>query len=255
MIDAAGSQARPGEGARTSPIEELRLITSAPVAGMREFYGSRLGLPVTVPAPGRLAVQAGDSRIVFTHDAGADRPFYHFAFNIPENKIADARAWQLGRTPLLPIPARLRDARFPPDVVDYRHWNAHSIFFLDPGGNVVEYIARHDLRNARGGPFGPDDILCASEIGLVVDDVVAAAGRLRTALGMADYRGASDLFTPLGDEHGLLLVFKRGRVLDFRADSSEKAARVYPTGVTLRGSRAATVGIDGFPYQLVATRS
>jgi catechol-2,3-dioxygenase len=49
---------------------------------------------------------------------------------------------------MLPIPERNRAAGFPPEVVDYSHWNAHSIFFLDPAGTVVEYIARHDLKNA-----------------------------------------------------------------------------------------------------------
>ena len=56
---------------------------------------------------------------------------------------------------MLPIPERNRAAGLPPDIVDYSHWNAHSIFFLDPGGNVVEYIARHDLKNGAPGAFSP----------------------------------------------------------------------------------------------------
>jgi catechol 2,3-dioxygenase-like lactoylglutathione lyase family enzyme len=232
-----------------SPLAQLDLLTAAPIDAMRQFYGTSLGLPV-VRLGERLEVHAGGSRLVFRYDPAAAEPFYHFAFNIPENKILLAREWQAARTPLLPIPERLRDARFPPDVVDYRHWNAHSVFFLDPGGNVVEYIARHDLRNARPGAFTPDDILCASEIGLVVDDVPAVARLLSQAVGWTAYRGSSEAFTPLGDEHGLLLVFKRGRILNFQAAGTEKAARVFPTAVTVRAQRTVALRLDGFPYQL-----
>ena len=116
-------------------------------------------------------------------------PFYHFAFNIPENKIVQALEWQKARTPLLAIPERNRAAGFPPEVVDYRHWNAHSVFFLDPAGNVVEYIARHDLKNGDSDAFSWADILYASEIGLVVDDVAATADALKEMAAVAPYKG------------------------------------------------------------------
>jgi hypothetical protein len=238
----AMSQGSPGR------ILELELVTSAALSAMKEFYGTALGLPIAAEGS-RLVVTAGTSRLSFTRDPNAVDPFYHFAFNIPENQIVEARAWQLRRGPLLPIPDRLRDPRFPPDVVDYRHWNAHSIFFLDPGGNVVEYIARHDLRNASPRPFGPSAILCASEIGLIVDDVPATASRVRQATGFETYRGGSREFEAVGDEEGLLLVMKRGRILNFRPETQEKAARVYPTVVEIRSGGAA-LRIDGFPYEI-----
>ena len=75
-------------------------------------------------------------------------------------------------------------AGLPPDIVDYSHWNAHSIFFLDPGGNVVEYIARHDLKNGAPGAFSSRDILGTSEIALIVDDVPATVTHLRSALAL-----------------------------------------------------------------------
>ena len=246
---AIGEAARTTRSAAPSPIAELHLLTSATLESMQRFYGSALGLPVST-AGNRLTIDAGESRIVFERAGGTVHPFYHFAFNIPENKIEAARTFQLSRSPLLPIPERLRDPRYPPDVVDYRHWNAHSVFFLDPGGNVAEYIARHDLRNARPGAFTPEDILCVSEIGLVVDDVRRAADRLSEALGWSVYRNASDSFTAIGDERGLILVFRRGRILNFQPDSQEKAARVFPTKVALRSRSAAAVQLVGFPYDV-----
>jgi hypothetical protein len=232
-------------------ITSLELDTAAALSAMKAFYGDALGLPIIGEERDRLQIRTGESLLTFvsTRSAG-DAPFYHFAFNIPENKIVGARTWQLKRSPLLPIPADLRDPAFPDDVVDYRHWNAHSVFFLDPGGNVVEYIARHDLKNAARGPFGPKDILYASEIGLIVDDVPAAVAGLTAAAGLGQYRAGSDLFTALGDERGLLLVMKRGRILNFQRASQEKAARVFPTIARVRGARPRRHTISGFPYEV-----
>src|SRR5262249_54529847 len=119
-------------------ILTLTLLTSVPLTKMKAFYHQTLGLSVVDEKPDRLTFCAGETRLTFAK-AGVDdgNPFYHFAFNIPENKVLAARTWQRERTPLLPIPPRLRDPAYPDDVVDYRHWNAHSIFFFDPASNVV----------------------------------------------------------------------------------------------------------------------
>ena len=239
----------PARRAERHRIAECELITSAATDAMEAFYRDRLEL-ATERAPGRVVVTAGDTRITFVEDRKAANPFYHFAFNIPENKIVAARAWQLQRSPLLPIPERNRASSLPPDIVDYSHWNAHSVFFLDPGGNVVEYIARHDLKNAADGPFRSSDILGTSEIALIVDDVPGTVTKLRPALALEQYRGSSDDFAALGDEEGLVLVMRRGRILNFNPATQEKAARVYPTVVRLRGADTARFVFEGFPYEI-----
>jgi catechol 2,3-dioxygenase-like lactoylglutathione lyase family enzyme len=230
----------------------LELGSGAPQAAMKAFYGKTLELRILDEKPDRFTVEAGETRITFVDNgetAGGRTPFYHFAFNIPENKILKALEWQQKRTALLSIPERNRAAGFPPEVVDYRHWNAHSIFFLDPAGNVVEYIARHDLKNGDPHAFSWGDILYASEIGLVVDDVPAVAATLAGAAAVTPYRSASDAFTAMGDEFGLLLVMKRGRVIDFTSEP-HNAVRVYPTAVTIRGDAAATHQLAGYPYRV-----
>jgi hypothetical protein len=231
-------------------IRRLDLLTAAPLGEMKKFYHGSLGLPVEEDKPDRLTIATGGTRLTF-RPAGPDdgKPFYHFAFNIPENKVRDAWTWQKDRSPLIPIPARLRDPDYPADVVDYRHWNAHSVFFFDSGGNVVEYIARHDLKNAAPGPFGPTDILYASEIAWVVDDVPATAGTLKEVAGLGAYRGGSDEFAAVGDEVGLLLVMKRGRVISFDAPE-KKAVGVYRTTATVRGGKPAKYTFPKFPYDL-----
>ncbi len=253
----AGERAAPtppgGDAPRRDPLlSSLELLTSAPLPRIRAFYDGALGLRALDERPDRLTFAAGQTRLTFLSTrADGQAPFYHFAFNIPENKIRAAREWQRLRGPLLPIPAGLRDPGYPDDVVHYRHWNAHSVFFFDPAGNVVEYIARHDLACAAPGPFGPADILYASEIALVVDDVSAAAAALGEAITLRQYRGGDDNFRALGDERGLVLVMRRGRVISFDAED-RKAVAVFRTTARVRGARRARYRPAGFPYEITA---
>ena len=85
---------------------------------MKEFYGKQLDLGVRSDRPDRFTFDAGETRMTFVESAttGSERAFYHFAFNIPENRILAALEWQKARTPLLPIPERNRDPELPADV-------------------------------------------------------------------------------------------------------------------------------------------
>lgn len=117
---------------RVARIARLRLETAAPLSQMGEFYGRLLGLDVLDEGSAGLSIEAGESQIHFVpaESGGVAAPFYHFAFNIPQNKLLAAREWQRQRTPLIAPDAGLRDPRFPDDVVHFVNWNAHSVFFL-----------------------------------------------------------------------------------------------------------------------------
>jgi len=230
----------------------LELLAGTSLSAMKAFYGKTLDLRLMNERPDRFTVEAGETTITFVTSedtVGGRAPFYHFAFNIPENKIVKALEWQKARTPMLAIPERNRAEGFPAEVVDYRQWNAHSVFFLDPAGNVVEYIARHDLKNADTSPFSWADMLYVSEIGLVVDDVTASADALKGMAAVAPYKGGDSDFTAMGDEYGLLLVMKRGRVIDFTGNA-DNGVRVYRTGINLRGSKNAKHQLASHPYHL-----
>ncbi len=235
----------------THRILRLRLLTAAPLGEMKAFYHGMLGLRVTHEREDRVTFACGATRVTFARippDGG--EPFYHFAFDIPESKIRQARAWQLERTGLLPVFPQLRDPAYPNDVVHFRNWNAHSVFFLDPAGNVVEYIARHDLDNATDGPFTPRDILYASEIAFVADDVPAMAASIKKTLGLDSYRPGSDAFHAVGDETGLLLVFRRGRNIGL-AGERERRVGVFYTWAQVAGSELGQWVRKGYPYEIV----
>jgi catechol-2,3-dioxygenase len=256
LHDLSPLAARGGATTQIEPAHprllSLELLSGAPLSAMKAFYGKTLDLAILEERADRFTVEAGQTRMTFiqsTDRVNGRAPFYHFAFNIPENKIVKALEWQKARTPLLPIPEANRAAGYPAEVVDYRHWNAHSIFFLDPAGNVVEYIARHDLKNSDNSPFTWADILYASEIALVVDDVASATASLKNVAALEQYKGGSDQFAAMGDEYGLVLVMKRGRVIDFTSNA-DNGVRVYGTSVTLRGAKATTHQFADYPYRL-----
>ena len=117
---------------------------------------------------------------------------------------------------------------------------------------MVEYIARHDLKNAGSGDFGSADILYASEIAFVVDDVTDAVAKLKGVAAVQQYKGADDQCAALGDESGLLLVMRRGREISFDAPQ-KKAVTVFPTRASVRAAAHRTYAFPGFPYELDLT--
>jgi catechol-2,3-dioxygenase len=228
----------------------LRLLTATPLAKMKSFYHELLGLPLIEEKAGEFTFAGGHTLVTFVQAPPEHgEPFYHVAFNIPENKIRGAHDWQKPRTPLDKLNANLRDPEMPEDVVHFRHWNAHSVFFWDPAGNLIEYIARHDLKNGAAGSFTVKDILYASEIGFISEEVTNTAVVMKKALGLEQYRGGDDNFRALGDEHGLLLVIIRGR----RWGYEEKAppTGIFPTVAEIRGAKPTQFAVAGHPYEIV----
>jgi len=60
---------------------------------LKAFYGTTLDLAIPEEGLDRLTVQAGYTRITFDNSSDTvdgRPPFYHFAFNIPKNKILKA---------------------------------------------------------------------------------------------------------------------------------------------------------------------
>jgi len=245
-------------------IRALRLLTAAPLPALRRFYHERIGFPVLAEQADEIVFAAGTTRLTFVQaqpeqirgdgGRGNGEPFYHFAFNIPQNKILAARAWQLERTQLVPTPENLRDPAYPNDVRHFRNWNAHSVFFFDPAFNIVEYIARHDLPNDAPDParFSTADILYASEIGYVFapEQQAAATRMLNERLGLGTYPAGATPWWAMGNERGLLLCLARKGEIWGENTSTPVRWDVFPTEATIRGKESGLHAFDGFPYQV-----
>ncbi|HXV76780.1 MAG TPA: hypothetical protein VD788_10720, partial [Candidatus Polarisedimenticolaceae bacterium] len=169
---AAAAGERPVEQPVEQPMKlrELRLAAARP-AELVPFYRDALGFEMLEGRDDAVAFRAGHTRLRFRRTEVTPAPYYHVAFNIPENKIERAVEWAGRRFPLIHL------AGVGEPIVYFDFIDAHSIYFWDPAGNLLEFIARHELANAADGPFDASDILASSEIGIVVDDVPATVER------------------------------------------------------------------------------
>lgn len=210
-------------------IKSLKLQTACPPAELKKFYAETIGLRIASESKNEITVMGGETPISFEFiNQNGYRPFYHFAFNIPENKIQKAFEWQRKRTPVAGLfPDAPKDA-----ITSFVNWNAHSIFFIDPAGNLVEYIARHDLKNAADGDFSTNDILYASEIALITDDIENDGKKILQNLDLTEYRPAVPGFWPIGSELGLLIMIEKGRLWSGNPGQENKTD-IFETTVTL----------------------
>lgn len=185
-------------------IKDLILYT-ADVDSLYSFYHMLFGQKVRQSSDElRIALPQSSLRFL-TASPNMEAPYYHFAFNIAENKIQESLTW------LMSLDIDPIDGPDGTTIIDFRSWNAHSIYFQDPAGNIVEFIARHDLENAAQGSFHPDMIESVSEIGIPVSDVRRAYEAAHEALGVERYSGDFNAFCPTGTPHGLLIITRLER--------------------------------------------
>lgn len=227
--------AMPDASARPVEFERIRLQT-AKLDEMAEFYSKALSLRVK-SSRGVLTVESGRSVLEFTA-AQIGEPFYHFAFHIPENKLDQSIEWLRPRCPVFKNPANGQE------IYHFVNWNAHSIYFHDPAGNILEFIARHTLSNASESPFRVADILSISEIAMVAPDLSVVADRLKSELGVPNYFGASPEFIAMGSEHALFILAKTGR----RWLGGTSQAAVHPVEVELRSAQRKRLQWDSLPF-------
>ena len=221
-------------------IHTLELET-AQLGSLLSFYRNTLNLKVSEESNGGFSFQTGPTRVRFIEAAKGTQPFYHFAFNIPENQLALAKGWAEQRVKLLEFKEE--------DVIHFEFSNAHAIYFYDPAGNIVEFIARHDMDNASSLPFGPNSILEVSEIGLPVPDVARYAANVRDGIGQPvwDKSSINDVLTFIGDEDGMFIVVKEGRDWLMTKDP----ARPWPVKAFMSGKKPFRFTDDDKGYELV----
>lgn len=235
-------------------IHSLQLLTAAPLSEMKEFYHDKLGLTVLDEQPDRLTIAGGKTPITFvsaTSEQG--NPWYHVAFNVPENKLRESREWLLQRSPIIPAPVESRDPDYPDDVRHFAHWNSHAFFFWDPAGNLLEFIARHDLKShdvktSAVRDFTTQDIHYASEIGFVVDEQAETARHIHEAFGLQEYPKKSEPWWAMGDECGLLLCVPK-RIWGEYTDNPKRFA-VYPTEAVIYGGIKKEHTLPDYPYKI-----
>ncbi len=206
-------------------IKRLTLQTDE-LDRLKEFYTQCLGFPLYDESRESFQIKAGTSVLEFTEKDVKGKPYYHFAFNIPSNQFQEAKEWLKGKTELL-----LEDGE---DEADFSFWPAHSCYFEDPAGNIVELVARYKENPVSESTFSVNNILNISEIGLVVQNA-ARVGEQLAAIGIVDSEGepvtnSSSLNFMQDHKNGVFIILTgTGRRWLF----SEKKSEIFPLTITL----------------------
>ena len=186
-------------------IKEIVLCTSIDLDKLKNFYSGLLGLKVLKNEDQTISFTAGSSILTFENKSDYQDPKYHFAFNIPSNKFKEAKEYLTASG----IGLVSLDGN---DEFDFKSWNAHSVYFYDPAGNILEFISRHNLKNDSDHKFSGDSILCISEIGLPVKNVNEFFGEVQNTFEIPQFSGDKSTFAALGDDNGLFIIVNTGRI-------------------------------------------
>lgn len=202
-------------------IHEIWLKTSS-VRKISDFYKNVLlfnTLPVSME--NSTTIHAGKTNLIFENSFEDSK--YHFAFNIPANKIEEAHTWLNQRVELLWLD------EYGSYIADFDSWHAKSVYFFDPVGNIVEFIARFDLDDIASEAFSPMQIRNVSEIGIVFpqDTFDEDANSLMNDYPIQYFNKQPPMkqFRAIGDDQGLFIVVPEKRNW---YPTNDRIAGIYP---------------------------
>jgi len=188
-------------------IKRLVLQTSY-LETLKEFYSSILELPVQVMNEEKILIKVGATDLIVS-ETKTGEPFYHFAINIPSNKIEEAKAWLNNKVKLLWI------GDYNSDIADFVNWHAKSVYFYDPAGNILELISRFDLNNKSRRSFSSQQFISISEVGVVFkqDEFDQKTAEVLNLHSLSYFSKQPPLpqFRAIGDDEGLFVVVPENR--------------------------------------------
>lgn len=184
-------------------IHELILDTHS-LHRTKLFYHKTLELDILRESEESITFRAGRTELTFRQSD--NKAFYHFAFNVSNNRFSDSFEWINQKLDILPVSNEMM-------IAGYDNWNAQSFYFHDNNGNILEFIVRFDLPYQSSSSSPSDWIEELSEIGLVTNDVAAAAEQLSSDHSIPYFRKGPRLhdFIAMGDDYGLLLICQEKR--------------------------------------------
>jgi catechol 2,3-dioxygenase-like lactoylglutathione lyase family enzyme len=185
-------------------ITEIQIFTDN-LKQTERFYTTVLELKILSKKENSISFSAGHSVLTFIKSQ-EEKPVYHFAFNIPNNKLNEAITCLSSKTELI----KTSETEI---IADFKAWNAKAVYFFDNNGNILEFIARFDSANASEIPFTGSSILSISEIAIATDDVEKLADKLVSEIKMPVFpkQPLFQNFGAFGDDSGLIIISKTDR--------------------------------------------
>lgn len=208
-------------------IEHLQIRTNR-LERQLHFYRELLQQEVTRSTTDSFTVQVGGSTLEIIADESATP--YHIAFHIGAHLETSALRWLQERVPIL--------ADGDQQVVDFKSWNAKSIYFHDADQNVLEFISRGHLHQTSKTEFD-GTLRGIAEIGLATTRVEQMYQKLNRNLGLEKFTGDYHTFCATGDDHGLFIIIDYSKKDWFPIDQP-----AHPSAFKLRLSTASRQASD-----------
>ncbi|PEP49016.1 MULTISPECIES: VOC family protein [Bacillus] len=214
-------------------ISRVTLYSNA-LEEMKDFYLNKLDFQLLHSSEMSFSIQVGESELEFRKNNFNSKPLYHFAFNIPSNQFSEAKEWAKKMVVL-----NVEDGE---DEVYFSRSNAHSFYFMDPAGNIVEFISRHTISPESNEPFSVHSILNVSEMSMTTDQVLAVGNQLiEYGISVRDGEALSDGFHFMGENGVYLLLGLSGRRWFF----SELDAAVHPLQIEIDNEKQIEINRQG----------
>ncbi|WP_430786594.1 VOC family protein [Virgibacillus flavescens] len=194
---------------------------------LKEFYIDHLGFIELTSDEKSFKIKIGQSVLEFIQNDDLEKPFYHFAFNIPTDIVDSAKEWAKSKVALT--------TEEDEDEVYFTNSKAQSFYFLDPAGNIVEFISRKEVSPASEAPhFTTDHLLNISEINLTTNNVISIGNQLiNFGIPARDNESLdSDFLNFMGEKEdgAFLLLGPKGRRWIFSDADSE----VFPLSIHIQ---------------------
>lgn len=215
-------------------IKEISLLTSK-LKEMKKFYVEELSVPLYIENEQSFTLKIGNTKLEFV---GSDEDsFYHFAFNIPNDKLMEAKNWLEERTEIL-----TEDGE---EIIHFPSpWDASALYFFDPSGNIVELIERERLNQFVDEEFSGASFLNVSEIGIPVDSPDEFKVLIKD-LNLPVFRDFEQ-FKALGDDNGLFIVVNQNR----KWFMGNRPPVISKINVTINGDKTKLINVPNYPYKI-----
>ncbi len=198
---------------------------------LKRFYRNVMGLEIIQSSTEEFSVKVGESTIVFRQ---SDQPaFYHFAINVPGNQFSIIKHWMKDRLTL--------NREKAVDQIYFPNFDADSIYFEDPAGNLIELIGRRN-RDVFGN-ITINSFLNVSEVGIVTPHIVDVGDQLQDA-GIPLWQGTEvdpESLNFLGKNDTFIVLVPPGRRWYFSKIDSE----THPLEITLNNGTYISLDEDG----------
>ncbi len=236
--------------------EQMQILTlelrTCDITKTREFYVDRLEFPLQHETKDSFTILTRETELTFLQETNGSMSFYHFAMTIPENKINEAKDWLIHQgCPLIdPTTFEITTDNDKNCIVFFQSINAHSVYFMDPAGNIVEFIARHNFNNYSTKPFDTTSIVNVSEIGLALkDNIPEVTPLLCSKLDISPFFGDGELIQALGDGNGAFILGDTTRPWF----PTRRLPEIHPVHVTILGDTQEPFQLDRYPYYIDIT--